>query len=104
MKKVAAKKAKPWTDGDPPPKDPIVAVVHVEGITYQRMFVLCGKERCRKGCAGGRASHGPYWYAKHWLAPRGKAALDGKPGRTKTVYVGKHLPNLIDLADRPEMQ
>jgi len=63
----------------------ITQTMHVEGITYQRRLVVCGKERCRKGCASGRASHGPYWYAVHWNA---------KTGKSKTIYIGKNEPTL----------
>jgi hypothetical protein len=67
----------------------VVETVHVEGITYQSRFVKCGKANCKK-CAKG-PTHGPYWYAFVWTK--------GKP---KAHYVGKNLPDLIDLADRPE--
>jgi hypothetical protein len=99
MKKRTARPAKKttsqtrrtsWSDGDPPPDSPIVEELHVEGITYQRKFIVCGKERCRKGCATGRASHGPYWYAIHW---------DAKTGKTKSKYIGKHAPSLHQIAE-----
>jgi len=67
------------------------APVHVEGITYQQRFITCGKERCRKGCRRGVPSHGPYWYAFAWIK-----------GKARSYYVGKVLPRLEMLADRPE--
>ncbi len=79
-----------WQDHDPPPANSIVQTMHVEGITYQRKFIACGKERCRKGCADGRPSHGPYWYAMHWNA---------KTGKTKAVYVGKNEPSLTQISN-----
>lgn len=74
-----------------PPSDAIVQTVHVEGITYQLRYTRCGKrDGCRKGCDEG-PSHGPYWYATTWAK-----------GKTKTFYVGKELPRIDQLADRPE--
>jgi hypothetical protein len=80
-----------WTDGDPPPDAAVVQTTHIEGVTYQRKFISCGKERCKKGCASGRPSHGPYWYATTWNA---------KTGKTKTVYVGKHEPKITEIAEQ----
>ena len=98
-KKTAKKKTAPtstpttrrtsWHEGDPPPESPIVEEQHVESITYQRKFIACGKERCRKGCAQGRASHGPYWYAIHW---------NPKTGKTSSTYIGKNAPTLQQIA------
>ena len=70
------------------------APVHVEGITYQHRYTRCGKARCKKGCRDGAASHGPYWYSFHW---------NPKTGRTVVHYVGKELPRVDALLDRPEM-
>jgi hypothetical protein len=78
-----------WQEGDPAPDSPVVEELHVEGITYQRKFISCGKEVCRKGCASGRASHGPYWYAVTW---------NPKTQKTKTTYVGKEPPTLREIA------
>lgn len=47
---------------------------------YRRELVNCGKERCGK-CAGGRPSHGPYWY--HYAR---------RNGRLTSRYIGKILP------------
>jgi hypothetical protein len=69
----------------------VVETVHVEGITYQSRFVKCGKRNCKR-CQK-QPTHGPYWYAFTWSAS-GRAM--------KAHYVGKELPKLIDLADRPE--
>lgn len=79
-----------WSDGDPPPSSAVVATTHLEGITYQRKFIACGKERCRKGCASGTPSHGPYWYAIQW---------NPKTGKTKALYIGKNEPKITELAD-----
>jgi hypothetical protein len=87
-KKTAAKRRTAWAEGDAPPTTSIVQTMHVEGITYQRKFIACGKERCRKGCAEGRPSHGPYWYAMHW---------NPKTSKTKAVYVGKNEPSLTQI-------
>jgi hypothetical protein len=46
--------------------------------TYRQEMVRCGKKGCR--CANGEL-HGPYWYA-YW----------SEGGKTKSEYVGKHLP------------
>lgn len=86
---------RPWREGDRPPPNRIVETVHVEGITYQRKFISCGRDRCRKGCASGEPSHGPYWYA---------TVHDAAKKRAVTRYVGKTLPRLEDLADRPEVK
>ncbi len=103
MKKQTTKKARrtAWTDGDPPPTgSAIVATFSVEGVTYERRFTACGKERCRKGCASGVPSHGPYWYSYVWE----KDPKTGKAGKTKARYVGKDAPKLETLASRPEMR
>lgn len=73
------------------PAELVVETAHVEGITYQLRYTRCGKARCKKGCADGRASHGPYWYAFH-----------ASNGKTRAHYVGKELPRIDQLADRPE--
>jgi len=79
-----------WSDGDPVPSTAIVATTHIDGTTYQRKFIACGKDRCRKGCASGKPSHGPYWYAfKH----------DPNTGRTAWKYIGKHEPKITEIAD-----
>jgi hypothetical protein len=75
------------------PDDLVTETAHVEGITYQRRWTRCGKARCKKGCADGTASHGPYWYAVYW-----------SKGKTCAKYVGKQLPRIDELADRPESQ
>lgn len=49
--------------------------------TYRSEMVSCGKERCK--CAVGHL-HGPYWYA-YW----------SEDGKTKSQYVGKHLPRSV---------
>jgi hypothetical protein len=88
-KTAAVKKRTAWTDGDEAPDSPIVQTMHVEGITYQRKFIACGKLSCRKGCASGRPSHGPYWYAiQH----------NPKTGKTRALYVGKQEPSLTTIS------
>ena len=74
------------------PASGIVETVHVENVTYQRKYIRCGKDRCRKGCARGVPSHGPYWYA----------ITSASGGRTRAYYVGKELPRLDQLGERPE--
>jgi hypothetical protein len=74
---------------------PIVDSFSVEGATYQRRMVSCGKERCRKGCASGTPAHGPYWYAVKW---------SNTLQRTRSIYIGKHAPKLTTLMNRPEMK
>lgn len=46
--------------------------------TYRLEEVRCGKKNCH--CAEGKL-HGPYWYA-YWT----------EGGRTRSLYVGKKLP------------
>ncbi len=72
----------------------IAATMHVEGITYQHRYTSCGKARCRKGCRSGEPSHGPYWYSVSW---------NPKTKKTVVYYVGKQLPRVDELLDRPEM-
>lgn len=89
-KTTPTKRRTAWSDGDPPPDAPIVQTMHVEGITYQRKFIACGKERCRKGCAEGRASHGPYWYRARW---------NPKTGNATWHYHGKDEPSLSEITN-----
>lgn len=60
----------------------------IAGVTFQLRLVTCGKSSCRKGCAAGRPSHGPYWYAIRW---------NPETGKSRTVYVGKEEPNLTTV-------
>ena len=87
--KAPTRRRTAWSEGDEAPDSPVVEELHVEGITYQRKFIACGKERCRKGCNAGRASHGPYWYAVQW---------NPKTGKTKSIYIGKVAPSLHQIA------
>jgi hypothetical protein len=57
------------------------ATDNAEHKTYRREMVRCGKKSCK--CADGEL-HGPYWYA-YWT----------EGGKTKSQYVGKHLPKRI---------
>jgi len=50
--------------------------------TYRSEMVRCGKQGCK--CANGEL-HGPYWYA-YW----------SEGGKTKSEYVGKHLPKSLE--------
>lgn len=69
-------------------------ITHVEGVTYQLRYTKCGKAACKKGCRSGTPSHGPYWVAFSW---------NPKTGNTRAHYVGKELPRVDELLDRPEM-
>lgn len=80
-----------WSEGQPPPDAAVVETTHIEGVTYQRKFIACGKERCKKGCASGRPSHGPYWYSAQW---------NPKTGKTQWRYIGKSEPKITELADQ----
>lgn len=66
----------------------IVRTMNVEGISYQLRLVTCGKDRCRKGCASGRPSHGPYWYRATWSRTAKKETWK---------YIGKNEPTLADI-------
>ncbi len=55
--------------------------------TYRLEGIRCGKENCK--CTRGKL-HGPYWYSYFSLN-----------GRTKSEYVGKHLP--AEAEDKPSM-
>ncbi|MGE5713776.1 MAG: hypothetical protein ACM32F_07855 [Betaproteobacteria bacterium] len=67
----------------------IVRTMNVEGISYQLRLVTCGNARCRKGCAAGRACHGPYWYRGTW---------NKKTEKETWKYIGKNEPTLADIA------
>jgi DNA-binding SARP family transcriptional activator len=56
-------------------------------IAYRQQFTRCGKQRCRK-CKEGEG-HGPYWYA-YW----------SENGRTRTKYIGVHLPPDLEPAQQ----
>ncbi|HEX9888662.1 MAG TPA: hypothetical protein VGA69_04245, partial [Nitriliruptorales bacterium] len=45
------------------------------GVTYRQEQVRCGKDTCNS------CPHGPYWYA-YWK----------EGGRTRSRYIGRHLP------------
>src|SRR5438105_15055708 len=53
--------------------------------TYRLEGIRCGKENCK--CTRGKL-HGPYWYSYFSVN-----------GRTKSEYVGKHLP--AEAEDKP---
>jgi hypothetical protein len=54
--------------------------------TYQSEMVRCGKKGCK--CARGEL-HGPYWYA-YWT----------EGGKTRSEYIGKHLPDSQEKSRR----
>jgi len=51
-------------------------------VTYEQVKKACGKPGCRT-CRGTELAHGPYWQLVEW---------DEKGHRSRTRYVGKHLP------------
>jgi len=58
-------------------------------ITYHQKLIFCGKEKqCQKCLAG--IGHGPYWYAYETIN-----------GRTVQKYIGKHLPDGVDVQTAP---
>jgi hypothetical protein len=59
-----------------------------DGVIYRQQYVRCGKPNCGK-CAPRGLGHGPYWYGFYWDYQQ----------RTKSFYVGKHLPAGIELID-----
>lgn len=58
-------------------------VVTTQGC-FRCEFVRCGKSRCR--CSSTSYRHGPYWYRYYRRA-----------GRLVSKYVGKKLPNSVQL-------
>lgn len=60
---------------DGAPQDDVDDVAPGLRVTYRREHVHCGKPNCRA------CPHGPYWYAYY-----------KEDGRTRSVYVGRHLP------------
>ncbi len=71
-------------DGDP--DDPADRVPEPARITYRQEYVRCGKERCRS------CPHGPYWYA-YWK----------ERGRTRSRYIGRHLPGEAPVPVTPDL-
>jgi len=72
-----------------PKSDPrVLQAMHIEGVTYQLKLVSCGKLHCRKGCASGRPSHGPYWYRATW---------NPKTKKTTWRYHGKREPTIAEI-------
>lgn len=67
--------AEPQDASESRPED---AEESADGRTYRLESVRCGKKGCK--CADGKL-HGPYWYA-YW----------SEDGKTRSQYVGKHLP------------
>ncbi|MBW3577519.1 MAG: hypothetical protein KY462_07230 [Actinobacteria bacterium] len=56
-------------------------------VTYRQEHVRCGKDRCRS------CPHGPYWYA-YWR----------EDGRTRSQYIGRHLPGQPPTPVVPEVE
>ena len=61
---------------------PYQARARARHVTYRQVLKACGKPACRV-CGGTAKKHGPYWYKSVW---------DPRRQRTRTVYVGKALP------------
>lgn len=62
---------------------------------YAQEYIICGKPRCwcanaprGKMASGGRAGHGPYWYA-YWIQRK----RDGTR-KLRKKYIGKILPEI----------
>ena len=65
----------------PPPPRQDGAPGHPTGVIYRQQYVRCGKPGCRR-CPPHGPGHGPYWYGFYWDYRQ----------RTRSFYVGKHLP------------
>ena len=63
---------------DPPPTP--------RRVTYRQEHVRCGKQRCTT------CPHGPYWYA-YWK----------EGGRTRSRYIGRHLPGEAPVVVTPDL-
>lgn len=61
-----------------------------DGVSYRQQYVRCGKDRCRK-CPPHGPGHGPYWYGFYWDYRQ----------RTRSFYVGKHLPPGVEPTGDP---
>jgi len=59
-----------------------------DGVIYRQQYVRCGKASCKK-CPPAGPGHGPYWYGFYWDYRQ----------RTRSFYVGKHLPAGVELID-----
>jgi hypothetical protein len=57
-----------------------------DGVIYRQQYVRCGKASCKK-CPPAGPGHGPYWYGFYWDYRQ----------RTRSFYVGKHLPAGVEL-------
>lgn len=68
------------------PGDPSEQVPEPARVTYRQEYVRCGKERCRA------CPHGPYWYA-YWK----------ERGRTRSRYIGRHLPGEPPVPVTPDL-
>src|SRR5216683_3085256 len=64
-----------------------------DGVIYRRQYIRCGKIGCRR-CPPAGPGHGPYWYGYYWDYRQ----------RTRSFYVGKHLPQGVELLADPALQ
>lgn len=60
------------------------------GVIYRQQYVRCGKPACRR-CPPHGPGHGPYWYGFYWDYRQ----------RTRSFYVGKHLPAGVQVVSDP---
>jgi len=61
------------------------------GVIYRQQYVRCGKPGCQR-CPPHGPGHGPYWYGFYWDYRQ----------RTRSFYVGKHLPAGVQVvSDTP---
>lgn len=61
----------------------------INPITYHQKLIFCGKAKQCQTCLAGKG-HGPYWYAYQTIN-----------GRTVQKYIGKHLPDGVDVQAAP---
>lgn len=69
----------------PPDEEPRVQA-GPRKVSYRQEYVRCGKDRCRT------CPHGPYWYA-YWK----------EEGRTRSRYIGRHLPGEAPVPVVPDL-
>lgn len=68
------------------PRKHVVEERAVDNRTYRLERIRCGKDKCK--CAQGKL-HGPYWYSYSRVGHK-----------VKSQYVGKKLPQEVELAAR----
>jgi len=64
---------------------------HPNGVIYRQQYTRCGKPGCRR-CPPDGPGHGPYWYGFYWDYRQ----------RTRSFYVGKHLPAGVEPIPDPD--